>query len=156
MEEMCTKNNHRATKLVRATVEEIQYFLKKNHQFEVIHLLRDPRGKINSQLQLTEAKIDLEKGYASNLCRRQFIDITLRKEMEKMYPKMFMEMLYDNVASNTLEIFSFGESVPEHVKQWILLNTSNNNTKGNEGHYNTVRKKLQCHIFSLEAPIKRP
>ena len=36
--------------------------------------------------------------------------------------------------------FSFGESVPEHVKQWILLNTSNNNTKVKEAHFNTVRK----------------
>ena len=131
-------------------MEEIQYFLLQNHQnnvqFKIIHLLRDPRGKINSQLQWKKTKKDFGNRYVSNLCRRQLRDITLRKEMEKMYPKMFMEILYENVASNTLKMaekiyrFSFGESVPEHVKQWILLNTSNNNTTVKEAHYNTVRR----------------
>ena len=87
-------------------MEEIQYFLLQNHQnnvqFKIIHLLRDPRGKINSQLQWKKTKNDFGNRYVSNLCRRQFLDITLRKEMEKMYPNMFMEILYENVASNTL------------------------------------------------------
>ena len=52
METTCATVKRTAIKLVRATMEEIQYLLLKNkeitHNIKILHLLRDPRGRFNS------------------------------------------------------------------------------------------------------------
>ena len=151
MKNICTWKTLRATKLVRGTMEEIQYFLSKNQQsgvkFKVIHLLRDPRCKINSHLRKRKANSNFFSEHnASNLCHRQLKDISIRKDLEKLYPKMFKEVIYEDVASNPLDMaeemyrFSFSESVTERVKQWILNNTNSGDIEITEQSLNTVRK----------------
>ena len=160
MEDTCTQNTLRATKLVRGTMEEIQYFLFKNWQsgvkFKVIHLLRDPRGKINSYLRLRkiDANIFLTEHNVSKLCQRQLKDISIRKKLEKLYPKMFMEVIYEDVASNPLDMaeeiyrFSFSESLPKSVKQWILKNTNSSGTEIIERMFNTARTNSTATSFA--------
>ena len=150
IENICTQ------KTLRGTMEEIQHFLSKNQQggvkFKVIHLLRDPRGKINSHLRWRKSKPGgdisnfLKEHNASNLCHRQLKDISIRKDLERLYPQVFKEVMYEDVASNPLDMaeemyrFSFSESVPKSVKQWILKNTNSSDTKTKETDFNTARK----------------
>ena len=63
MNKICAKSGRIATKLVRATMEEMRYFLLRNKEFigsiKIIHLLRDPRGRVNSFLKrYTELQTD--------------------------------------------------------------------------------------------------
>ena len=73
-------------------------------------------------------------------------DIELRKELEKLYPNMFMEIHYEDVAANSIDMakriyqFVYSEDIPEELKEWIQLNTKNNSTNAKEQHFNTVRR----------------
>ena len=155
MDKECLQKKIRVTKLVRSTMEELTHFLKKNEhctkQIKVIHLLRDPRGKINSLLKLNNGSSSPKKNaryfpteLIISLCKRQIKDIALRTKLQKVYPKMFMELYYEQISSNPLMIseyiynFSYGTVLSSSVKKWIINNTQNK--KSSEEHYNTQRK----------------
>ena len=146
----CFKQHRRATKLVRATMEEIEYFLLRNQNMsrhiKIIHLLRDPRGRLNSFINLHDKPYRLPNSSIISACRRPMKDIELRKDLEKRYPNMFMEIHYEDVAANTIDMakriyqFVYSEDIPEELQKWIKLNTKNNSTNVKEQHFNTVRK----------------
>ena len=150
MEKMCTKQHRRATKLVRATMEEIQYFLLKNENMnkntKIIHLLRDPRGRLNSFINLHKKPYRLPNDPIRKVCRRQMKDIEVRKDLEKQYPNMFMEIHYEDAATNTIDVakriyqFVYSEDIPEKLMKWIKMNTKNNNTDLKEADFGTSRR----------------
>ena len=162
MSNMCGEFNRRATKLVRATMEEIQYFLYKNPHIakhtKILHLLRDPRGRINSYINYINKPSRLKNSMISLVCQRVMKDITIRKELEKQYPNMFMEIHYEDIASRPIEManrmyqFTYTEDAPENVK--TLLKTFTNSTNRPEAKCNFFRKNSTATAFSWEKELE--
>ena len=131
-------------------MEEIEYFLLRNQKMsryiKIIHLLRDPRGRLNSFINLHDKPYRLSNNYISSACRRPMKDIELRRNLEKRYPNMFMEIHYEDVAANTVDMakriyqFVYSEDIPEELQKWIQLNTENTSTNAKEQHFSTVRR----------------
>ena len=111
-------------------MEETEYFLSRNKDItkdiKIIHLLRDPRGRLNSLLRYHESlRIHhLTQDTVSTACDRQMKDVTIRKQLEKQFPEMFMEIHYEDIASdpvtmtNRIYQFAYSQDTPDGVKQW--------------------------------------
>ena len=150
MSEVCARPHRKATKLVRATMEDIQYFLSRNKHLigniKIVHLLRDPRGRLNSLLRYYEPLSihHLTRDIVSTACERQMKDVRIRKQLEKQFPGMFLEIRYEDVASDPVTLanriyhFLYSEDVPDEVKQWIKKSTNTRNGT-TETMFNTVR-----------------
>ena len=140
MDEKCLAKSVRVTKLVRATMEEISFFLECNKQcsdqIKVIHLLRDPRGRINSLIHSKRYE-SFSENKISALCNRQLQDIQTRKKLEKVYPKMFTELLYEDISSNALQVskrlynFTYNATPSLSITNWIINHTQS--TKASRG-----------------------
>ena len=161
MDKLCSKSSIRAVKLVRATMEEISYFLHKNkkcvRQIKVIHLLRDPRGRLNSlhkccKFNYSDSKKVLE------MCQRQIKDVIMAKQLEEIYPETFMEVHYEHLASDTVEVsqniynFLFNLNQPDEINKWIKSIRS----IISESTWNTNRKdpKATSQAWKTEIPSK--
>ena len=163
MDRACADSPKIVTKLVRATMEEMQYFLSTNakiiNRTKILHLVRDPRGRISSVLKLGGGwKFNYRKD-SIKLCNRQMKDIEIRKELEKRYPNMFMEIRYEDVAANPIEManriyqFAYAEDVPESVKEWIHNSTQNGSTA--EQDFGTQRKNSTATSTAWKTKLSR-
>ena len=89
METTCVTVKRTAIKLVRATMEEIQYFLLKNkeitHNIKILHLLRDPRGRLSSFWKINGRRnvSDRLSDITGKVCQRTMKDVMIRKQEAK-------------------------------------------------------------------------
>ena len=145
MDKLCSANKMRAVKLVRATMDEIAYFIHKNKdcisQIKVIHLLRDPRGRLNSLHECCNFDYTNPRPVLQ-MCERQMQDVVIAKQLEELYSGTFMEVQYEHLASATEGVsesiynFLFNSKHPDEVDKWINTNRS----KTSETTWNTNRK----------------
>ena len=120
-------------------MEEIQHFILQNRDIaediKILHLLRDPRGRLNSFLKYhSDLRLNhLTPHIVSTACERQMKDVRIRKQLEEQFPGMFLEIRYEDVASDPVTMatriyhFVYSQDVPDEVKQWISYNTNNRN-----------------------------
>ena len=165
MKELCAKSQRKATKLVRATMEEIQHFLSRNKHLigniKIIHLLRDPRGRFNSFLYLHSYQRihHLTLDIVSTACERQMKDVRIRKQLEEQFPGMFLEIRYEDVASDPVTMatriyhFLHSQYVPDEVKEWIRGNTNNNNNKSEQDKFGTFRRNSTATSMAWEKEL---
>ena len=163
MAELCARHKRRVTKLVRATMEEIQYFLLENHflakHTKVVHLSRDPRGRLNSFIKMNKRINKLSKGLVTTACERQMKDVRIRKQLEEEFPGMFLEIRYENVASNPAAMatriyhFLYSQDVPDEVRQWIRGNTNSNNSKSDQAKFGTFRRNSTATSMAWEKQL---
>ncbi|CAH1792608.1 unnamed protein product [Owenia fusiformis] len=100
-------------KEVRGTMEGFTRFVQRlncSDNVKVIHLLRDPRGEINSRFKTEWTKFPsyslvAQQEFISSLCGRMLKDIRIRRELENKYPDMFMQLKYEDVTKNPIQTF---------------------------------------------------
>ena len=163
MEELCARHKRRVTKLVRATMDEIQYFLLENRYIakytKVVQLLRDPRGRLNSFIKMNKRINKLPKGLVTTACERQMKDVRIRKELEEQFPGIFLEIRYEDVASDQVTMatriyhFLYSQDVPDEVKQWIRGNTNSNNSKSDQAKFGTFRRNSTATSLAWEKQL---
>ncbi|CAH1792609.1 unnamed protein product [Owenia fusiformis] len=110
---LCKSRSVVLVKEVRGTMEGFSRFVQRqdcSDSVKVIHLLRDPRGEINSRFKTKWThfiKYPLVDKYEfiSSLCGRMLKDIRIRRELEKKYPDMFMQLKYEDVTKNPVQTF---------------------------------------------------
>ena len=70
-------------------------------------------------------------------------DVLKRKQLEKKFPNMFMEVLYDSIATNPfvegnkMHKFAFSKPMSKKVTTWVKENTQKQNAS--ETTFNTQR-----------------
>ena len=160
IDKLCARHKRRVTKLVRATMDEIQYFLLENRYIakytKVVHLLRDPRGRLNSFIKMNKRINKLSKGLVTTACKRQMKDIRIREKLEEQFPRMFLEIRYEDVASDPVTMathiyhFLYSQDVPYEVKQWIRGNTNSNNSTSEQSKFGTFRRNSTATSMAWE------
>ena len=163
MAELCARHKRRVTKLVQATMDEIQYFLSENRYIakytKVVHLLRDPRGRLNSFTKMSQRINKLSNCLVTTACERHMKDVRIRKQMEEQFPGMFLEIRYEDVESNPVTMatriyhFLYSEDVPDKVKQWIRGNTNSNNSKSEQVKFGTFRTNSTATSMAWEKQL---
>ncbi|CAH1798869.1 unnamed protein product [Owenia fusiformis] len=105
---LCKSRSVLLAKLVRGTMEGLSHFLntlKCPDNVKVIHLLRDPRGAINSRVStrwthFPNCSQSEKYDFISAMCQRIQKDINIRHELEKKYPNMFVQVRYEDLVED--------------------------------------------------------
>ncbi|XP_064604632.1 carbohydrate sulfotransferase 1-like [Liolophura sinensis] len=116
----------RVIKTIRTPMRFVTELLKKDPSVKVIHLLRDPRGLINSWITYDyKPKKDILPQYVCNLIGD---DLKTRYELEKQYPGTFLEVIYEDLAQHPMEMLHkiygwLGVPVDPKVTDWLNKST---------------------------------
>ncbi|XP_053380011.1 carbohydrate sulfotransferase 1-like [Mercenaria mercenaria] len=104
MEDVCKRSKHRATKIVRLTVDNLEYVLENRPNLKAIHLIRDPRAIINSRIatkwyNLSDSEQTV-KSEARELCSRIKYDLIKGEKLKQKYPQRFAFVMYEDLKTD--------------------------------------------------------
>lgn len=116
-------------KTIRLTMRQAERLLREDNKVKVIHLVRDPRGTLNSRSKGLKFKEKRVKGHAGLLCSHILQDIQTGEELKVRYPGRVMTARYEDLAMEPLararQLFSFaGLDLDAATKDYILNITS--------------------------------
>lgn len=108
MEKICRASKHRATKVVRITLDNLEAVLDLVPNLKVIHLLRDPRAIANSRITTSWYSLpDAEKGNpmmlsrdVEDLCSRMTYDLRASVLLKKKFPQRFSLVMFEDLQEN--------------------------------------------------------
>ncbi|XP_060565887.1 carbohydrate sulfotransferase 1-like isoform X2 [Ruditapes philippinarum] len=108
METVCKNAKHRTTKIVRLTVDNLEYVLEHLPTVKVIHLMRDPRAIINSRITTTwyhlhETPYDNHRRImteAKDLCLRMKYDLKAATVLKQKYPGRFAIIMFEDLQTD--------------------------------------------------------
>ena len=104
----CLLANLRVVKIVRGEMRDVDALMRMSRNFRLVHLIRDPRGVINSR-----RRIDFFRGVnvtrnnlapeATYYCDDVIRDVRLRRRLETRYPGRVLQVIYDEFVTNAHE-----------------------------------------------------
>ncbi|XP_061177766.1 carbohydrate sulfotransferase 4-like [Saccostrea echinata] len=139
---ICHHSNAIIVKTIRLSMEFVPRLLLKFPDLRIIHLLRDPRGTMDSRKRggyLRKIKISSS---AKWLCERIQTDVEYSKVLQRRFPNRIITVLYEELAENPIDMsnklyrnlnLEFSDSFDE----WIFNHTSAGNP--NDSFYGTIR-----------------
>ncbi|XP_021366745.1 carbohydrate sulfotransferase 1-like isoform X1 [Mizuhopecten yessoensis] len=138
----------RIIKTIRLSMDVVQELMENIPNLKVAHLLRDPRGMINSRrktipyFQYNKKKMSQ---IARAVCDRYHRDISIGQSLKVKYPNRIKTVLYEQIAQRPLEtsirIFKFlGLQPKRNFKSWLMEHIAGD-PKMSVGHpaFSTVR-----------------
>ena len=105
----CDSAMVRSAKLLRTRMSAMEAVLKYDPTTLILHIIRDPRGTMMSRkkIHLLAKSLSGNMGREGRaLCRQMVEDYYERKRIEKIYPKSFLEVRYEDLTidlTGTLE-----------------------------------------------------
>ena len=104
----CSSSDLRVVKLVRGEMRDVEPLMRMSRNFRVVHLIRDPRGVINSRRRINFFRAIGIHGRnmtpeSSYYCADVIRDIKLRRQLEAKYPRRFLQIIYDDFVTNAHE-----------------------------------------------------
>ena len=129
-------------KTIRLQMDSLEPLFQTFSGLKVIHLIRDPRGMLESRLRLGFAKVEELCVLAREICSRYKRDLDTAKTLMQLYPNRIKIVAYENIATNPLEmsrdIYSFlSLTLTSNIEEWIKHATSLGSK--HNGNYKTVR-----------------
>ena len=150
---MCKTSEARVMKTIRLTMEIVEHLLHKDPTIKIIHLLRDPRGIVNSRRKwslLSRVSNELAKKDAESadmeearlLCQKMLKDIRKKEDLEQAYPSNFLTVRYEDMSQNPNntyhQVYTFlGLSESESVQHWLQQTSE---AKADDNPYGTNRQ----------------
>ena len=134
-ESWCTRSRLRSAKTIRMSMEHVQHMMEVDPQIKVIHLLRDPRAILRSQVNF-RAKLGNEwETLATRLCSRLLKDVSIRETLEQKYPGQLIQIRYEDLATNPIKsaetMYQYlSLPLPQQVSDWIERSTNANRNNG--------------------------
>ncbi|GAB1607966.1 carbohydrate sulfotransferase 1-like [Argonauta hians] len=163
---LCKKANVRIAKVIRLEMKLVSELLISDPNLRVVHLLRDPRGILNSRLRLGVFNKKNSKIVAATLCQnmhnniREYLKLKENPQFRHRMMTVFYEDLGEYPIAISKEMFSFLE-IPFTVtiRKWIkanMLGTTNRNGnpfsvlhRNSHLHVNSWRSKLSYGMVSV-------
>ena len=157
--ESCKQRHVRSFKTIRMSMEMMEILIKQEPSLKIIHLVRDPRGILNSRLalhfvsHLAESKIDRE---AKALCHRMLFDIDEYSRLKNKYPNNIVQLRYEDIAilpeanANFLYQFTRGIAVPEQMTSFIKNIT---HAQNEDDIYGTGRKDSAATAYQWKTTL---
>ncbi|OWF55710.1 Carbohydrate sulfotransferase 3 [Mizuhopecten yessoensis] len=116
-------------KTIRLEMTSVELLLKWLPGLKVIHLLRDPRGKLLSELKIDEKGWSSIESKASLHCNQMLSDIILASRLHKQYPQNIRTLQYESFSNDPIQktqiMFNFlnlkfTTQILQHVKSITL------------------------------------
>ncbi|XP_064613360.1 uncharacterized protein LOC135477136 [Liolophura sinensis] len=124
----CKQAPLRAVKVINLRVDHVTGLLDKYSNLRIIHLVRDPRGMIQSRIPMKEYYYYSPTITASSLCGDMLRDVRAFHRLSRLYPQQLLQIRYEDFAESPLQytekIYHFlGFALPGKVKKWVQENT---------------------------------
>lgn len=104
MTKQCHQSPVRIVKTVRMKMTSVNLLMKWLPDLKVIHLIRDPRGKMHSELGLVRASATIQFiNFARVICDRIMADTQLTSSLKLKFPGRINVLLYEKLATFPLE-----------------------------------------------------
>lgn len=110
----CKKANIRLIKFIRMTMEMGKRLLEENDKVRIIHLLRDPRAMLDSQLRKNDMNVRRYKNFVNRteyMCTHMRRDLVLSEALKKSFPERILTLRYEDFVDDPLKtaqrIFGF-------------------------------------------------
>lgn len=135
------KNSIPMIKTIRLTGNLTLDLLHKIPGLKIIHLLRDPRGIINSRLKGGFTLLDQVASYSRSLCSRMLADVKTAQIIKEKFSGQLHTVLYERLAENPMvgmeALYSFTKlRLNSKIKHYVKYITTSNK---NYGYFNTRR-----------------
>lgn len=106
LQKACVEANSRTYKTIRLHTVSVSYLLKRLPSLKVIHLVRDPRAILHSQLMvnLTQSDRNHFRSFSRRFCGRMLEDIRNVKLLTVKYQGRIQRLVYENLAMNPIEV----------------------------------------------------
>ena len=102
---MCMAASHRVTKVLRMTLDNLEYLLQTRDNLKIIHLFRDPHAIINSRIETKWYPITNTQNLLSNaksLCSKMLYDFHEGLRLYNLYPDRFRFLYYEDLNNDPL------------------------------------------------------
>lgn len=119
----CLTAKTRTIKTIRLTMSMADKLLSSLPRLKIVHLIRDPRGILNSRFEKNLVSMNLQVA-AEELCDQISSDIAIHSDLEPCYKDRMMRVIYEEMCQSPLMIVSkiyrfLGSRFTEHVKDYI-------------------------------------
>lgn len=100
----CTASKYIVMKTIRAPMSVMRNLMKTIPNLRVIHLVRDSRATIQSEIHNGVYIGHNLTNFVSEFCERVITDINTRKELENEFPGSFLQIRYEDLSLNPVEM----------------------------------------------------
>ena len=141
----CVRSRVVAVKVIRLPINLVEELLNADSQLRVIHLVRDPRGMMQSWKKFSVPKpTDEEMRISAKIaCNRMLKDCVSRRRLERTFPGRILLVRYEDLVIDTDRVLDDIYSrllrlpVPKSVRNGML---SQLNADSNDSDVGTRRK----------------
>ncbi|XP_070202507.1 carbohydrate sulfotransferase 6-like [Littorina saxatilis] len=135
LQRLCFKSNVTVIKSLRYSLEEAFALMRKDPKVKVIHLLRDPRGTLISQLKLSQFAGSSLLAHCQTFCRNVEQNLTLSEEAREQFPGRVLRVRYEDIALDPFRYakillgFAGLKMAPKQEKHLLQITRSSSGTQ---------------------------
>ncbi|XP_021351459.1 carbohydrate sulfotransferase 1-like [Mizuhopecten yessoensis] len=121
----CQRSEYFVTKIIRMPLYALEPLLEKIPRLRIIHLLRDTRATVSSQVNAVRYAMGNLQPSVLKFCNRVYDDIVTREALERRYPGRLMTIEYEDIIKepidSTKKLYQFsGMNLTRQVQKNIL------------------------------------
>ncbi|CAH1801356.1 unnamed protein product, partial [Owenia fusiformis] len=156
----CNAKTIIVSKTVRSTMESIGHLLSKYRKcaskVKVIHLVRDPRGMLNSRKTSAHLNMDQLTAEANTLCKRMHKDVLIFKQIKEIFPDSILQLRYEDLAEHpqetTSNIYRYLQmEYTNEINSFVAGRTLNKGAAENQ--YGTKRRDSNATAYAWKKTI---
>jgi len=131
---LCENAKYRLFKFIRLPMRVVSSVFEFYPHLQIVHLLRDPRGVMMSQIRVKKFEVDKLPERSREHCTSVAGDLKYTNKLHKTYPHRIKILLYENLAENPIRtatrMYQFA-GMPAY--DYILKYVSEITQKGRKG-----------------------
>ncbi|XP_060084729.1 carbohydrate sulfotransferase 1-like [Ylistrum balloti] len=104
MSKECSKSSAFVTKIIRMPLYSFEKLMEQIPRLKIIHLLRDPRPTMLSQLKAGNVKRLYLKTNVTSYCNRVYDDVVKAEDFNRKFPGRLMRVYYEDIVKRPLEL----------------------------------------------------
>ncbi|XP_046561533.1 carbohydrate sulfotransferase 2-like [Haliotis rubra] len=134
LQKQCMESDLSVIKTIRFPMGAVETMMKSNPSLKVIHLIRDPRPTIKSQISLGRDKWSNLHSYSKEHCLRVHSDLQATERLLKSHPNRTKLLLYEDLVvhpvQNVKDLFSFvGLTFTSETERFLQSRTNSSEDK---------------------------
>ncbi|XP_060073929.1 carbohydrate sulfotransferase 1-like [Ylistrum balloti] len=151
----CKKSKFLVAKIIRLPLYSLESLLREIPSMKIIHLIRDPRATVSSQINAVRFSIKDIEPAVLKFCNRVYEDIVMRHYMEKNYPARIMTVEYEDLVQDTVkytkQLYEFsGMNFTEYIEKEVIRLSSKTRKGVNSTVISSIwRKKTKESVIKI-------
>ncbi|XP_069119099.1 carbohydrate sulfotransferase 1-like [Argopecten irradians] len=100
----CSKHSTFVTKIIRLPLYSLKELMEQLPNLKIIHLLRDPRPTMLSQIMTGNVKNKYLRANVTKYCNRVYDDVVMAEDFNRMFPGRLLRVHYEDIVKEPFEI----------------------------------------------------